>query len=67
MKVTTKVYRFQIFPKECLDLRLTLNGYEIDFCPDLTMDLTLENIGEVNVNNIELGLYLGDPRQEVPV
>ena len=45
------------------DLRLTLNGYDIDFCPDLTMDLTLENVGEVNVNNIELGLYLGDPRQ----
>ena len=45
------------------DLRLTLNEYEIDFCPDLTMNLTIENIGEVNVNNIELGLYLGDPRQ----
>ena len=45
------------------DLSLRLNGFEIDICPDLTLDLTIENLGEVNVRNVELGLYLGDPRQ----
>lgn len=45
------------------DLVLTLNSFEIDICPELRMNLSIENLGEVNVSNVELGLYLGDPRQ----
>lgn len=45
------------------DLSLNINSITIDFCPEINLDINVHNLGSAVVRNIELGMYLGDPRQ----